>query len=422
MTVSPAPQESQVAHATRKSIKKNFPMGSVMSKGADNPITLHSVNDDVFVRFWSLIGETMLVDGELARSTKEAIANLISTRNDCPICINAHCALQAAATRAETYQQKKKQKSDAKDKAAAAKESKGLEEERKRHKQALDYAGLVFDAMENKQDMDALSSDSSSGSNRRFSRLSDGARAECALVVVLFVHMNRVVSAILGEEMSTAMFSVPRAAAKVMESKGMVQFMSRVMSPLLSSSFETKLEAGLTASLFPNNDDGAAGISQAPLPPHLRGALLAGVERANALARLQHWVDNYCKETLVGYGIVSKNLIRFLDEAKVSPPEFSIYSPEVLLEWADTDVPEKMKQWGGLDASQQTIGAVLMLTEVAPQVVHSQTRYWDSLVQLLGNKMARTVVVWWSLRLALKEAKGLDQEIDAQTMMGLLSQ
>ena len=56
--------ESARAIATRLSIKKYFPMGSVMSKGKNNPITLHSVNDDLFARVWALIAETMCVTGE----------------------------------------------------------------------------------------------------------------------------------------------------------------------------------------------------------------------------------------------------------------------------------------------------------------------------------------------------------------------
>ena len=71
--------DSPIAIATRRSIKKYFPMGGVMCQGNNNPITLHSVNDDLFARVWSVIAETMVVTGALSRPTKEAIATMVKS-------------------------------------------------------------------------------------------------------------------------------------------------------------------------------------------------------------------------------------------------------------------------------------------------------------------------------------------------------
>jgi len=388
--------ESTIAVATRRSIKRHFPLGSVMAKGSNNPITLHSVDDDVFVRLWSLIAETMVVTVELSRPTKEAIATLVSERNNCSVCTTAHRMFGAAANRATSVQD-------------ASEQEKG-----KLHQQALDYAGLVFDAMAQQKDIGELSA--STGKSKRFSRLNDSAKAECALVVVLFSHMNRVVSAILGEEMSTAMFSIPRAAARVLESRGVVKVMNKIVSPLLAGAFQTKHKAGLTASLFP--EEGYRGV-QAPLPNHLQRVLFAGLERSNSLARIQHWVIGFEKQTLIQDQILSKNLIRFLEDPTTAPPKSCApyLHPDQALNWAEHSLPGLMEAWGDLeDPGEQAVAWVLVLTTFAPQAVYHST-YWYTLVKFLGEDTARLIVVWWSLRHTLKSAKGLDYEIDVNAMM-----
>jgi len=74
--------------------------------------------------------------------------------------------------------------------------------------------------------------------------------AEVALVVMLFDHLNRVVSAVMGEEMSTTMFSIPRSIAKTMEKPGLVRRMSKWMSFLLSRPFKAENPPGITRPLF----------------------------------------------------------------------------------------------------------------------------------------------------------------------------
>jgi len=87
--------DNQIVKKTRQSIKKFFPMGGMMSKGNANPITLHSVNEDVFPRLWSFMAEVMVVNVELPRSTKEAVGELISSRNQCPMCVSVGARFSA---------------------------------------------------------------------------------------------------------------------------------------------------------------------------------------------------------------------------------------------------------------------------------------------------------------------------------------
>lgn len=379
-------KESPVAVATRRSIKRVFPLGSIMSKGSNNPITLHSVDDDIFVRIWSLIAETMVVTEELSRPTKEAIAMMVSERNNCPVCITAHCMLGAAASRVREKEHK--------DISGTS----NPEDDHMRHKQALDYAGLVFDAITHQTGLKQTENP------RKFSRLNDVAKAECAVVVLLFLHINRVVSVILGEEMSTAMFSMPRAAARVMEKRSVVKAMNRFMSPLLSSTFQIKHEAGLTRRLFP--EEGYLG-AQVPMPQHLQWVLLAGIERSDALARIHQWVKGFEKLTLIHKEIVSKSLIQFLEDWKTAPPNASIsfLQSDLVLEWAEHSLPDLMEAWGDLDnPASQAIAWVLVLTTYAPNTVYQST-YWCTLVEFMGENMARLLVVWWSLRHTLNSTQ-----------------
>jgi hypothetical protein len=48
--------------ATRQSIKQ-----SVLLVGSNNPITVHNVDVDLFTSVWSVIAETMVVNGDISR-------------------------------------------------------------------------------------------------------------------------------------------------------------------------------------------------------------------------------------------------------------------------------------------------------------------------------------------------------------------
>jgi hypothetical protein len=55
------------SQATRKSIKKSFPLGRVLSVGSNNPLTIHDVDDNLFACLWAVIAETMVVNGDISR-------------------------------------------------------------------------------------------------------------------------------------------------------------------------------------------------------------------------------------------------------------------------------------------------------------------------------------------------------------------
>lgn len=429
-------EESELAKATRRSIKKNFPLGIIMSKGRDNPITLHSVNDELFARVWSVIAEIMCVTGELSRTTKEAVAARVSEANACPVCIAAHTMMNVISIEVDNQQVKTKEEDEKKEKM---------------HKQALLYTDMLLEEMNgHKRDNESHASSASSigslcssggsisalgsggtksNSNRsgkksrrgkKLSQLNSTAKAEVALVVMLFDHMNRVVSVIMGEEMSTAMFSVPRAMAKAMEKTSTIKTISKFLSPLLSGSFKTKPSPGMTLSLFP--EEGNANLkNRNPLPAHLQGIFLAGLERANAVARLVDWVETFEQETLIGQNILTENLIAFVEQqCKKSHPRFQ--SPGKVAKWVEQSVCDEARV--ELDDQEQEIGkttaVVLLLSSFAPQTAY-QSKRWEDLVEHLGEDTARSILVWWSLRCTLKDAKGLDAKIDAKTMVNLLN-
>ena len=444
--VAPSPIET----ATRKSIAKYSPLGSILSRGQENPITLHVVDDDLFRSLWALVAEVMVVDGALCRYTKENIAQLVSKKNECPVCVTAHSMMGSAAEHAATRYEE--------------------------YEQALVYSETV-------QDATVLQKKDILASARATSPLTSQAMAEAALVVLLFQHMNRVVSAIMGEEMSTAMLSVPRKVARTMESPGVMKYMNRAMSWFIASRVRAHEEPGISVPLFEirrskrssktnannsqdysssNNDysnSSSNNINDDPdsLPSHLAGATVAGPERAKALNRLVQLVD-ILYETRQLKDDVSPQVIRFLQDPANTPPcvggsncnsrtinwiliHMRTKAEQVLVVDGD-DEPEgavlqeqapprtstkekttrrssssseKKKKTSppkSLSAATRSqinvqVAIVLLMVTHAPKVVYRNSE-WFALTKAIGKDRARLIVLWWSLRLTLQMAKGLD--------------
>jgi len=405
---------------TRKSIKKYFPLGQIMSKGQNNPITLHSVNEDVFPRMWSFMAEVMIVDGELPRSVKEEVALLVSTKNQCPMCVTAHRMMGEAAKRAEQSSKKAKQMSD---------EEK--EQEEKLYLQVMDYAELIIvdtikyrtktqpkmvdnsygDLMALEADDSSSSglcsdtSNSSSSSNRSkdepFPLLSAKAKAEVALVVVLYFHMNRIISAVLGEQMSKAMFSVPEGAAKRMESQSVMSVVNKMMAPFLAGGMKKERKPGITSSLFPQ---GSSCLEV--MPRHLMGAEQAGEERADALARVVAWAKCY-EELMVSQKIVPREVIDFLENPQRQPSH--ALRPSKVSIWATTEMKKLIRVClRKEDEYTQAVTQVLCLVTYSPQSLKNSVA-WQDVVKQVGEEQAKTLVVWWSLRESTKRAQGLEK-------------
>jgi AhpD family alkylhydroperoxidase len=364
---------------TRKSIKKYFPLGPIMSQGQNNPITLHSVvNETAFACLWSFMAEVMVVENVLPRSIKEAVALLVSEKNACPMCCSAHRMMGVAAKHAE------------KSKRVTQEEKKNYEE---MYLQSMDYAeALILDTL-TLHSTDA-SKNADTVPDHGYGHLNDEAKTEIALVVLLFCHMNRIISAVLGETMSTAMFSVPKGAAKRIEAPKVMKLANKLMAPFLAGSMKTKREAGLTAPLFKK---GSSSLNM--LPPHLRGAQLAGDERANALERLVLWSQLY-EEYLMGEGIVTSEVIELLDNL---PPGLM---PSKVAYWATTDMKKLIRACLRKDERAQDIANILTLVTYSPQSVYHSI-HWQEMVNALGAEQAKALVVWWSLRSSIKRAQGL---------------
>lgn len=379
---------------TRKSIKKYFPLGQIMSQGKNNPITLHSVNETAFACLWSFMAEVMVVDGELPRSTKEAVALLVSTKNECPMCCSAHRMMGVAAKKAEKS-------------CKMTPEEKQQKEEL--YMQSMDYAEmLILDTLNfrlkktatihNIKQRSSERRDAQQKSAKDFSLLTDSTKAEIALVVILFFHMNRIISAVLGEQMSKAMFSVPEGAAKRMEAPAVMKVINKLMAPFLAGSMKAKRAPGISTPLFPQ---GSTGLHI--MPKHLLGAELAGEERAHALERLVQWSRSY-EEYLLKEEIVSHEVILLLDNPSRAPPDG--LRPAKVSQWATTTMRKLIRATLRHDEYAQDIANILCLVSYSPQSVYHSTA-WQSIVKTLGEDQAKTIVVWWSMRECIKRAQGL---------------
>ncbi|CAB9510073.1 expressed unknown protein [Seminavis robusta] len=401
-----ASSESQLAKATRRSIQKLYPIptGAIMSRGT-NPLTVHCVDDCVFAGVWSLIYETMFVRTALSRETKESIATLVVDQTGHPLSVDQKEALKDPPTRLSSQVAKK---------------------ERNVHIRAMAHAGNLLRAMVNlKADDDSStvassntctessrSGKSESRNGERVSSHTEMARAEAALVIVLFTHLNRVSNALLGEEVHPELFSGQAPAGGGFANRLTSFFLART-----GCTNRTKYEAGMTTSL--HAEEVVASFS--PLPQNLVGVLLSGHERAIALARMCDWESTFRKETLIKRSIMSKRLLNFLEYPSTRPPSHRFSSAESVVDWVDTALQDKLDSMRYLSETNKAIGKILVLTTYAPKMV-PHSIHWRRLVDCVGESMARSIVVWWSLRSALRDAKGLDREIDAKTMLQVLSQ
>ncbi|CAB9519635.1 expressed unknown protein [Seminavis robusta] len=290
----------------------------------------------------------------------------------------------------------------------------------KKHTQAIGYARLVLATMTAKG---PESEHPSLNSKKCFSRLTDAVKAEIALVIFLVTHMNRVSKAILGEGLRTDELFL---AADV--TRGFRCSIARFV-PIIGCN---TCEAGKTSSLFPeedNDDDLSVATSDhssiiasfSPVAPHLQGVFLTGLERALAMARVKDWVGQYGKEKLLGQSIVSKKILkRLLEDPSTTPPP-TCTTDECIWEWAENTVQRRIGSKDKLNDANRAIGMVLLLVTFAPHTVH-ESQHWLTMVKCVGDDMARCIVVWWSLKLAFRDAKGLDSAIDAEAMFRVIHQ
>ena len=296
---------------------------------------------------------------------------------------------------------------------------------------AMDYAEKLIENTMNPQldnasmqDVDILISHDDAEEEDMSGNLTNAGKAEVAMVVLLYFHMvcsflrvrcnakqvanspmsplyscciqNRIISAVLGEQMSAAMFCVPETAAKRMESRSVMGVVNKLMAPVLAGGMKAKHKPGITASLFP---EGSSCLEF--MPEHLTGAALAGEERAIALSRLVAWSMIY-EQRLIQDGIVSQDIIDILDDPNNRPPPRM--RTHQIAHWATVEMRGIINTLP--DKASQVVANVLLFVSYTPQSVFNSI-HWKEILQALGGSTSKTLVIWWSLRLTFKKAKGL---------------
>ncbi|TML00234.1 MAG: alkylhydroperoxidase [Actinobacteria bacterium] len=76
-------------------IKRDFAL--LQDPAGNSPFLAHSPHPELLAATWSVLYETVLVNGVVARADKEAVATSISRTNDCPFCVEAHALLAGVA-------------------------------------------------------------------------------------------------------------------------------------------------------------------------------------------------------------------------------------------------------------------------------------------------------------------------------------
>ena len=133
---------------------------------------------------------------------------------------------------------------------------------------------------------------------------------------------------------------------------------------------------------------------------------------------MSDWVHLFGKQKLVKRGVLTKSLINLLDD-KNSVPSKACSSADSVLEWIEVKMQAKIEALEGMDAPKMATANVLLMTVFAPQAV-LESQHWQTMEDRVGDSMARTIVIWWSLRRSLQAARGLNAEVDSESMFRLV--
>jgi len=369
---------------TRAHIKKYFPMGSIMSRGNNTPISVYSIDPLVFRTFWSLKGEAMVAEGSFDRSLAEHIAKIVSINNSCRICITAHAMMETAAGLAYKKSRCDFDSTSVSTQSTQKSVQKSLDASFR--EKVLDYAKAVHKATIQEND-DRLTAD--------FPNLDNTIKAEIAMVVFLNEHMNRVTKIIFGDTLSSAMLPVPKKMAKALESKRSVRIMTRLMAPILKHRFKKRVKGGFTGSLFGNE-----ALAEEDIPVHMRGILHAGKGRA---ASMQRWIQAVHvlphQEPLCS--LVNDDILKSVQEVQKQMRGVCL-SPKVVSSFLDETV-----QTVARTEQERAIILALIMTQNMPGMMN-QSIEWQQIQKTLGRDCARLLVIWWSMKITLDQAKGLE--------------
>ena len=172
----------------------------------------------------------------------------------------------------------------------------------------------------------------------------------------------------------------------------------RIMAPMLKGNFRkaSSPRPGFTRPLF---KDQKKKESAWALPSHLQGVEAAGPERALAVARLVQLVDSLYEKSVKD--IVSKEVLEFVD----AETSVRILNRHTFQKAGDL---ENMLAVFRATEKDKVMAMALLLASTDPRSLY-QTSEWKMLIKEGGGvKNARLLIVWWSIRLSLKRAKGLE--------------
>ena len=392
--------ESATSRATRRSIRKVFSSGNVLEAGSNYLISLHSVDDELLASMLAFFSETMIVERDLTSKTKEAVATLANTRGKCQICMKTHPHLEMTTRKAGS---RRLRRTSEKDSCASQLQSSTV------HIKALEYAGLLIHEIGCKRGQSNNVPSTPAMLVRRclegkkFSGLKESTKMEISLVVVLSMHMHRVVSALKEDERISFVMKKPRTVASFVEVESIKKTVGRMISPGLSKKVEVGRKDDSTMQLFPRQEN-KSSAGDIKLPVGLTALRLAGDGRARPVSQLYKWVARYESDLLLQGDWLDYDLIRFIDSITTSTHADALRdSHEETLKWAEDTIRKKVVDEDALNKKDEALVSVLMLTILAPCAIY-HSKPWKTLVSQVGISVARSLVVYWSLRTALQEA------------------
>jgi len=359
----------------------------MMCRGSNTPLSLHSVDPLVFRTVWSLMGEAMVAEGSLDRSLAECIGKFVSISNSCRICITAHSMMETAAGLAKK-RVKKRSYSEVSTLPSQSSHTVDMSSESTFREEVLDFARAVHKATVQGEDFCDDTTD--------FSHLSERTKAEVAIIVLLYQHMNRVINIMLGDTLTHAMFSVPERLAKALESKGFMRAIKGVATRLLKSQFKKRIKGGFTDSLFVND----RLDNKQDIPDHLQGIYQAGKGRSTAIQRWIHVVDNLPNQEPLR-SLLSADLLDKVNTIQKNTQGVCL-SPQCVSRYLD-----KQAQCTTKTPKDRAVVLALIMTSNMPGLMNPSLE-WHQVQTTLGKETARLLVIWWSMKVALEQAKGLD--------------
>jgi AhpD family alkylhydroperoxidase len=95
--IEPVAPRASTGLAKRTYAQANREFGLLRDLAGNSPFMGHSPDPELLAGFWTVLYETVIADGDLARADKEAIAASVSSINRCPFCVDVHSLVGGVA-------------------------------------------------------------------------------------------------------------------------------------------------------------------------------------------------------------------------------------------------------------------------------------------------------------------------------------